>query len=70
MEQILLVYGFPKETANGYTNFFDIVIGVVQRDKLAPYLFIISTYTSIEFMKENGVTLKKARIHDECRLCR
>ena len=58
MEQILLVYGLPKETVtaimmlyknmkvkvhslDGDTDFFDIVAGVLQRDTLAPYLFII-----------------------------
>ena len=58
MEQILLVYGLPKETVIAImmlyrnmkikvcspdrdTDFFDIVAGVLQEDKLAPYLFII-----------------------------
>ena len=59
MEQILLVYGLPKETVaaimmlyrntkakdrspDGDTDYFDIVVGVLQEDTLAPYLFIIS----------------------------
>ena len=50
---------------DGDTNFFDIVAGVLQGDKLAPYLFIICLdnvlRTSIDLMKENDFTLKKAR---------
>ena len=81
MEQILLVYGRPKETVTaimmlysntkvkvrslyGDTDFFDIVAGVLQGDT-APYLFIICLdyvlKTSIDLIKENGFTLKKAR---------
>ena len=56
MEQILLAYGLLKETVtaimmiykntkvrspDGDTNFFDIVVGVLQEDILASYLFII-----------------------------
>ena len=56
MEQILLAYGLPKETAimilsrntkvkvcslDGNTDYFDIVAGVLQGDTLAPYRFII-----------------------------
>ena len=57
MEQILLGYGVPKETIaaimilyrntvkvrfpDGDTDYFDIVAGVLQRDALARYLFII-----------------------------
>ena len=49
----------------GDTDYFDIVLGVLQWDTLAPYLFI--TYlayrlrTSIDLMKENGFTLAKER---------
>ena len=49
----------------GDTDFFDIVAGVLQGDTLAPYLFIICLdYVlgiSIYLIKENGITLKKAR---------
>ena len=56
MEQILLAYGLPKEiiaaimmlyknmkisTHQMETDYFDIVAGVLQGDRLAPYLFII-----------------------------
>ena len=57
MEQILLAYGLPKETVAAimmlYKNmkvkvhsldgdtYFDIVIGILQGDTLAPYLSII-----------------------------
>ena len=47
------------------TDLFDIVTSVLQRDTLAPYLFIICLdyvfWTSVDIMKENGFILKKAR---------
>ena len=47
------------------TNYFDIVACVQQGYRLALYLFIISLdyvlRTSIDFLKENGFTLEKAR---------
>ena len=47
------------------TNFFDVVAGVLQGDTLALYLFITFLdyvyWTSIDVIKENGFTLKKAR---------
>ena len=50
---------------NGYSDFFDIVAGVIQGDTLAPYLFILCLNyiirKSIDLIKENGFTLKKAR---------
>ena len=82
MEQILLVYGLPKETIAAImmlykntkvkvcalyadTNYFDVIVGVPQGDKLAPYLFIICLEdvlrTSIDLMKENGFKLAKER---------
>ena len=81
-EQILLAYGFLKETItaimmfykntkvnvcspDGDTDFLDIVVGVLQSDTLAPYLFVICLdyvlRPSIDLIKENGFTLKKAR---------
>ena len=79
MEQILFLYGLPKETAtaimvlykntivctrDGEVDFFDIIAGVLQGDKLAPYLIIIFLgyllRTSIDLMKENGLTLNRA----------
>ena len=81
MEQILLEYSLSRKTVtaimmlnkntkmkvrslNG-TDFFDIVIGVLQGDTLAPYLFIICLdyvlRTPIVLMKENGLILKKVR---------
>ena len=84
MEQIFLAYGLPKETvtaimmlykntkAGGDTDFFDIVIGFMQRDTLVPYMFIIlvdyERRTSIDLIKENYFTLKRAisrRYHTE-----
>ena len=51
-------------SSDGDTDFFDIVIGVLQGDTLAPYLFIICLdymlQTSIDLMKENGFTLVEA----------
>ena len=47
------------------TDYFDIVAGVLQGDKLAPHLFIIRLdyvlSTSIDSMKENCFTLAKER---------
>ena len=75
MEQILLMYGLLKETVtavmmiytraivpllNSNTDFFDIVAGVLQRDILAPYMFISSLdnilQTSIDFIKASHFT--------------
>ena len=78
MEQILLVYGLPKETVaaimmlykntivkvrslDGDTDYFDIVAGVLQRDTLAPYLFIICLDYVLRTSIENGFTLAKKR---------
>ena len=50
---------------NEDTDFFNVVVGVLQGDILAPYLFLICLYnvlrTSIDLLKENGFTVKKAR---------
>ena len=50
---------------DGDTEYFDIVAGVLQRDTLAPYLFIICLdyvlRTSIDKIKENGFELTKKR---------
>ena len=61
---IMMLYKKPKvkvRSPDGDTDVFDIVAGVLQ----APYRFIICLdnilRTSIDFMKENVFTLKKAR---------
>ena len=50
---------------NGDTDIFDIIAGVLQGDTLAPYLFIVCRdyilQALIDFLKETGFTLKKAR---------
>ena len=50
---------------DGDTDYFDIVAGVLQRDTLALYLFIIYLdyvlRMSIDLMKENGFKLAKER---------
>ena len=50
---------------DGDSDFFDIVALVLQRDTLAPYLFIICLdyvlQTSIDLIKENGSMLKKGK---------
>ena len=52
-------------STNRDTDFFDIVTEVLQGDTLALYLFIICfdyvLRTSIDLMKENRLTLEKAR---------
>ena len=50
---------------DGDTDYFNIVVGVLQQDTLAPYLIIICQYyilqKSIDLMRENCLTLAKAR---------
>ena len=50
---------------DGDTDYFDIVAGVLQRDTLAPYLFIICLdyvlRMSINKMKDNGFKVAKER---------
>ena len=50
---------------DGDTDYFDIVAGVLQRDTLTPYSFIICLdyvlRTSIDLMKNNGFQLAKER---------
>ena len=50
---------------DGDTEYFDIVAGVLQRDTVGPYLFIICLdyvlRTSIDKIKENGFELTKKR---------
>ena len=50
---------------NWDSDFFDIVVGVLQGVILAPYLFVICLdyilWMSIDLMKENCLTLEKAR---------
>ena len=50
---------------DGDTDYFDIVVGVLQGDTLALYLFIICLdyvfWTSIDKMKNNGFKLTKER---------
>ena len=65
---IIMLYKNTKvkiRSSDGGTDFFDFIAGVLQKDTLASYLFIIcQDYVlemSIDLMKENGFTLKKAR---------
>ena len=65
---IMMLYRNTKvkvRSPDGDTDYFDIVAGVLQRDTLAPYLFIICLdyvlRTSIDKMKENGFKLTKER---------
>ena len=52
------------DQTKGDTEVFDIVTGFLQANTLAPYLFITHLdnvlRTSLDQMKENGLTLKKA----------
>ena len=65
---IMILYRNTKVKAcspDGDTDYFDIVVGVLQGDTLAPYLFIICLdyvlRTSIDKIKENGFELTKKR---------
>ena len=59
------VYAYVYIYSAGYTDYFDIVVGVLQGDTLAPYLFIICLdyvlTTFIDKMKDNGFKLTKER---------
>ena len=50
---------------DGDTDFFDILVGVLQGDTLAPFIFIICLHyvlcTSVNKIKHLGLTLTKAR---------
>ena len=65
---IMILYRNTKvkvRSPDGDTEYFDIVAGVLQGDKLAPYLFIICLdyvlRTSIDKIRENGFQLTKRR---------
>ena len=65
---IMMLYRNTKvkvRSPDGPTNYFNIAAGVLQRDTLAPYLFIICLdyvlRTSIDKMKENGFKPTKER---------
>ena len=53
------------QSPDGYTDYFDIVAGVLQGDTLAPYLFIVCLdymlRTFIDKINENGFKLTKER---------
>ena len=68
LSAIMMLYKDMKvkvRSPDGDTNYFDIVAGVLKRDTLAPYLFIICIdyvlQTSVNLMKENGFKLAKKR---------
>ena len=65
---IMILYRNTKVkvcSPDGDTDYFDIVVGALQGDTLAPYLFIICLdyvlRTSIDKIKENGFKLTKKR---------
>ena len=65
---LMMLYKNTKvkvRSPDGDTDYFDIVAGVLQRDTLAPYLFIIcldyELRTSIDKMKDNGFKLSKEK---------
>ena len=65
---IMMLYWNKKVkvySADGDTDFFNIIAGVLHGDTWAPSLFIICLdcvlWMSIDLIKENGLTLKKAR---------
>ena len=68
VEAKIILYRNTKvkiRSPDGDTEYFDIVAGVLQRDTLAPYLFIICLddvlRTSIDKIRENGFELIKKR---------
>ena len=65
---IMMLYRNTKvkvHSPDGDTDYFNIVVGVLQGDTLAPYLFIVCLdnvlRTSIDKIKENGFKLTKER---------
>ena len=65
---IMMLYRNTKikvHSLNGDTDYFDIIAGVLQRDTLAPYLFIICLdymlRIFIDKIKENSFKLSKER---------
>ena len=70
-ETVAAIMMFNKKTKvkvhslDGDTDIFDIVAGVLRGDTPAPHLFIFCLdyilRTSIDLMKENSLTLEKAR---------
>ena len=58
----------PGRSSDGDIDRFDTVAGILQKDTLVPYLFIIclnnELRTSIEQIKENGFILKKQEADD------
>ena len=65
---IMMIYKNTEvkvSSSDGDTDYFDVVAGALQGDRLAPCLFIICLddvlRTSIDLMKENGFTLVKER---------
>ena len=61
----IFIYIYIYIFLDGDTNYFNIVAGVLQGDRLAPYLFIICLdyvlRTSIDTIKENSFELTKKR---------
>ena len=65
---IMMLYRNTKvkvHSSHGDRDYFDIVVGILQEDTLAPYLFIICLdymlRTSIDKMKDNSFNLTKER---------
>ena len=65
---IMMLYKNTKarvHSPDDNSNFFNFVTGVLQRDTLAPHMFVICLdyvlLMSIDLIKENGFTLKKIR---------
>ena len=69
VEAIVILFRNTKvkvHSPDGDTDYFDIVAGVLQGDKLATYIFIICLIyvlrTSIDKIKENGFKLTKQKV--------
>ena len=64
----MILYKYTKtmvRPADGNSNSFGFVLGVLYEDSLAPFLFIIFLdyvlRTSVDLIKEYSITLKKAK---------
>ena len=64
---VMMLYENTKvkvHSPDGDTDFFDIVVGVLQGDTFVPYLFIICLDYILQTNERNGFTLKRQEVDD------